>query len=146
MHRLSSRNDYMKILVEQPPIIDRIIAVFPFVKDEKNMLYAYGDVIYSPGGADVPPYKIVHEMVHGEQQREVGVEWWWDTYLVDKVFRLNEEIPAHHADYKSFCRHYKDKNEQLRYLNYLAGQLSGPIYGNLITHSEAMRRIKHGTE
>lgn len=83
-------------------------------------------------------------MVHGEQQLEVGVEWWWERYMENKDFRLQEEIPAHHADYKSFCRHYKDKNQQADYLNYLAEQLSGALYGNIIGKTRAGYLIKHG--
>lgn len=134
----------MKILHELPPNYAQLCAAFPAIVNEPNAIFAYGFYIYNPGGRPLPPYKMVHEMVHGQQQLEVGVEWWWDRYMEDKDFRLQEEIPAHHADYKSFCRHYKDRNQQNDYLNHLAELLSSELYGNLIVANEAKYVIRYG--
>lgn len=132
-----------EIVVSQPPNYEKLLVEFPFIADQPYMLYSWGDKLYNPSGKEIPPEKIVHEMVHGAQQKEVGVEWWWDTYIADKAFRMQEEIPAYQADYKSFCRHHKDRNHRNDYLQFIAVQLSGPLYGSLCTREEAVRLIKN---
>lgn len=134
----------MKEIRLYPPNYEKILAAFPVIKDEPYVVFAYGDIIYNPSGKVLPLEKIAHEQVHMLQQLEVGIDWWWDTYCNDNVFRLQEELPAHRIDYKVFCEHNSDRNEQARYLQWLAGYLSGPMYGNLLTFKEAKKQIKYG--
>lgn len=135
----------MKIKQELPPNYPQLCAAFPSIVNEPDAIFAYGFDIFNPGGRELPAYKIAHEEVHGRQQLEVGVEWWWQTYIEDKDFRLNEEIPAHHVDYKMFCKEYTDRNQQAQYLDHLANLLSSELYGNIITKNGAMKAIRHGT-
>lgn len=132
----------MKQIHAYPPNYERIVAAFPAVKYEKYAIFAYGDAIYNPSGAYLPPEKLAHEHVHALQQLEVGIDWWWETYCIDRMFRLKEEIPAHRIDYKVFCENVSDRNERARYLHWLAGSLSGGLYGNLLTLEEAKKEIK----
>lgn len=134
----------MEIEQSLPPNYARICSAFPAVAHERDAIFAYGTTIYNPGGRELPSYKIAHEEVHGAQQLEVGVEWWWERYLEDKDFRLQEEIPAHQADYKAFCKMYKDRNQRNDYLNHLAILLASDLYGNLISQIDAKHRIGHG--
>lgn len=133
----------MKQIQSYPPNYDKILAAFPTVKDQPYALFAYGDAIYNPSGKYIPPEKIAHEQVHMLQQLEVGIDWWWNTYCYDKDFRLQEELPAHRIDYKVFCEHNLDRNERTRYLDWLAGMLASPLYGNLLTQKEAKEKIKN---
>lgn len=134
----------MKIFHTTPPNYPQLCAAFPALINNPYAIFAYGDTIFYPVGDQLPPYKIAHEEVHGAQQHSVGVEYWWDMYIYDKEFRLDEEIPAHHADYIAFCKEFKDKNEQHRYLAHLANQLASKLYGNIISPLGALTRIRHG--
>lgn len=135
----------MNIKHERPPNYEKIVAAIPAVAAMEHVLFTYGDTIYYPAGATLPPYKIAHEEVHMKQQLEVGIEWWWDMFLADREFRFNEELEAYRVDYKVFCKHYKNKNERFRYLNSLTDDLAGPGYGNLKGHAEVMRLIRHAS-
>lgn len=136
----------MKILHELPPNYPQLCAAFPVLVNEPDAIFAYGEYIYVPSGRTLPPYKIAHEEVHGRQQlaHSSGVEGWWDDYIKLDGFRLREEIPAHHADYIAFCKEYKAKQQRHEYLFHLAGLLSSDLYGNIITRSTAMSRIRYG--
>lgn len=134
----------MNIVKDNPPNYDKINAKFGPLP--ATVLFAYLPYIYNPSGNFIPPEKIAHEQVHHEQQKDVGVEWWWEMYIGSKDFRLQEEIPAHQVDYKTYCQYVKDRNLQNDYLEFLAGQLSGPMYGGIIKRSEAKKIIKYGTK
>lgn len=134
----------MIIKHELPPNYAALCAAFPAIVNNPDVIFAYGDFIYNPSGRFMPPEKIAHEEVHGEQQREVGVEWWWDMYIKDKDFRLQEEIPAHHADYKEYCRQVKGREMHFQYLTHLATSLSSELYGNVIGLAGAKVVIRYG--
>ncbi len=128
------------IIYSWPPNIARIEAVFGKLPD--TAIFAYGDRIYHPGGTSLPPEKLAHEAVHLAQQAVIGLKEWWEMYLRSDIFRLQQEIPALRADYRSFCERYKDRNEQTRYAHHLAAELSGPLYGNIIDRSTALNKIR----
>jgi len=83
-----------------------------------------------------------HEAVHFKQQDEIGVEAWWLNYLEDTVFRLAQEIPAHKEEYRVYCYHHKDRNEQANMLRRMGQRLAAPMYGGIITVNEAMKAIR----
>jgi hypothetical protein len=130
----------MKIVNLPPPNWDAILQVFPHVATE-NVVFTYGNVIYNPRGKEIPQEIIEHESVHAQQQREYGIEKWWKDYLKDKKFRFDQELPAHRMEYYTYCRMHKDRNERVRFLEYLSGRLAGPEYGDLTTKAEAKRLI-----
>lgn len=130
----------MKIVVDRPPVWDRCEKVFPLSGYE---IFAYGDIIYNPGGFKIPQWLIDHEKVHQKQQGE-DVEGWWDRYLVDAEFRYEMEFEAHQAEYRSYCRHVKDRNARAGYLIIVAKKLAAPLYGSVVSVKEAKRRIQHG--
>ena len=134
----------MEIVNEYPPNFAAIIKRFPAVEKMPFVVVTYGDKIYNPSGKDLPPYLVTHESVHVQQQEKIGVEEWWRKYLEMDWFRLEQEVEAYHAEYKHFCKLSKDRNEQNGFLNYIATNLSSPLYGNLIRKSDAMVRIATG--
>ena len=60
----------------------------------------------------------------------------------DVDFRLAQEIPAHKAEYRAFCKYNRDRNAQSRMLRQLGTRLAAPMYGGIITVNEAMKRIR----
>jgi hypothetical protein len=47
------------------------------------------------------PRQILHELVHWERQRDMGLWWWNLCYLASKRFRDNEERQAYLVDVES---------------------------------------------
>lgn len=132
----------MKIAHCHPPNIDEIDAVFQ-VKGKPGVIYTWGDTIFVPDGGVVSPELLAHEFVHYICQTNdtAKIEAWWRSYLADPEFRVQEELPAHRAEYRQFCSTHGDRNQRARFLHVIAGRLSGPLYGGLISRIEARRRI-----
>lgn len=86
----------MKISSDYPPNIDRIRQ---FLSPPENAVFAYGDIIYSPKEPILYPDLIEHEQVH-ERQQNGFPEQWWERYLQDKDFRLNQEVEAYRTQYQ----------------------------------------------
>lgn len=130
----------MKIIQSLPPNINKIKAV---LTPHESAVFAYNGAIYNPSGVHLPRHLEVHEEVHIIQQKGKPDEW-WDKYLTNPHFRLRQEIEAHHAQYK-FIRSTESNREKVNYLVFFyARALSGPMYGNLCTMSQATRAIKYG--
>jgi hypothetical protein len=87
---------------------------------------------------------LVHELVHCDRQNfsESSAKRWWEMYMRDKGFRLTEEILAYRQQYQFCCAVYKDRNKRDKILRALAKELSSSRYGNIISDSESMARIK----
>lgn len=137
-----------KVLRDWPPNIDAIRKVLPVT--EKN-IFAYDGVIYCAGNDKLYPEIHAHEEVHFEQQRNHpgGAEGWWKDFLEDPRFRLEQEIPAHQAEYQHLLRNAPHRNAR-RYikkkgLKALAQRLAAPMYGKIISVPHAMRLIAQGT-
>lgn len=128
----------MKIENTFPPIFEQANNVFALNKD---VIYTYGDTIYNPGGHRLQDHVIAHEEVHMHQQGEDPAAW-WNRYLEDEEFRFNQELEAYQAQYKFFASKEKDRNNLFRFLNTIAGFLSGDLYSNITSKAEAMRLIK----
>lgn len=122
-----------------PPNIEEIRAVLPVTS---RNIFAYDHVIYNPGGGKLGPELLAHEAVHFEQQDEIGVVQWWKKFLEDEAFRLDQEIPAHRAEYFEYCKGHRDRNERANMLRQLGRRLSAPMYGSIITVNEAMKAIR----
>lgn len=131
----------MKIVIAYPPMIEEIDKAFK-VKG-KPVIYCWGETIYNPMGVHIDNKLKAHEGVHfARQSNETAkIEAWWSKYISDPEFRLNEEIPAHRAEYKEFCNHNKDRNARSHFLRHVATKLASPIYGSVITSTAARIRI-----
>lgn len=108
---------------------------------ESGVVFTYGDTCHTKSGT-LPEWLVPHEEVHSRQQ--VDPEEWWERYFIDPQFRFEQELEAYQVQYKWILEHYKDRNKQAQFLNKFASDLSGQMYGNLLTHSKAYRRIKNG--
>lgn len=138
----------MKVVTGTPPNYKEILKVFPQLEKDKRVVFCYGDTIYAPGGArGITPDLEAHEAVHMRQQvygwLGTGPKRWWKKYLKDPKFRLEQELEAYRAQYQFYKEVVSDdRNKVNALLLKIAGHLSGPIYGNLISTSEAVKLIK----
>lgn len=129
----------MNIVRGTPPNFRLIVAAFPFAKRE-GVIFTYGNTVYVNGEPHLPPQLKAHEACHIDQQKRCGgPDPWWERYLVDHTFRLEQELVAHRAEYKTL-RHL-DRAHAARALDFIAERLASPLYGNLIAKSEARRAI-----
>jgi hypothetical protein len=130
----------MKVVVGQPPNFKEIAAVMP----TDGAIFCYGDTIYSPQGGRLPSTLHAHEAVHSKRQGTTNesIQAWWDQYLKDPIFRLNEEVLAHQAEYAEFCRLNAKKGDRFHFLVNTAIRLSGPLYGTLVTFAEAKKLVR----
>lgn len=143
----------MRVVVDRPPLFDEIVAAFP-IAAKPGVIFAWRDKIFNPSGRSIAPELMVHEAVHGERQMgEVqldgkwpgatpGIEGWWRRYIADPAFRLAEEIPAHLAEFQALCAQqracwHSERNMRRALATHVARKLSGPLYGHLISASDA---------
>lgn len=130
----------MEIRIEQPPLFDRIVEVFPNAV-KHGVLFCWGGTIYNPSNITIPAYLIAHENVHRKQQgKEPG--FWWEKYLLDKDFRLAQEIPAHQEEYREYGLQFSHRNMRRQALRVIAERLSGPLYGNMLSFEKAKAIVK----
>jgi hypothetical protein len=130
----------MKVVKDFPPNYNEIADVFN-IKDKKGIVFTYGDTIYCPfKKGKIPEHLKVHEKVHMRQQGNDPASW-WKRYLVDEEFRLRQEVEAYRKQYKFFKSRNHDLEEQKGFLEKIASDLSGEIYGNVISKEEAKKEI-----
>ena len=130
----------IQIVVGYPPLWDELNAAFNIGR--QNVVFAWGDRIYNPNNTKLHSSILSHESVHCERQGGGDPErlaLWWQAYIHDPRFRLEEEIPAHRAEYHACLN--GDRNQRSRALHFVAGKLASPLYGGLITQREAMSAI-----
>jgi hypothetical protein len=137
----------MKVVFEKPPNFDAIAAVFPV--GGKAVFFCFGSIIYNPNGAVLTDALIAHEDIHRQQQGDDPLGW-WEKYLADKKFRLEQEVPAHRAEYEAFCKEQYSKGIHDRvarrlYLKDCARRLSSPLYGNMVSATRAKWMMKLNT-
>lgn len=140
----------VEIRVQDPPIRDLYPDDKPFpnflhhilhgMKVRKPILYAWGDVIFNPRGAMIPPELMIHEAVHQKQQGD-DPEAWWRRYIEDERFRLAQEIPAHQAECRHLMDKLKDRNARYDAIHRIALRLSSPLYGSLMDYDHAKAAI-----
>ena len=124
---------------EKPPVWDKLVKAFGV--EWGTICVAYDKDIYCGDKANLSTDVIVHESVHLARQEKDPVQW-WENYMKNKELRFTEELVAYHTQYDYLKNNVKDRNRLARYLFNLARDLSGPMYGNVVSHSEAMRLIK----
>lgn len=133
----------MKTLRQLPPNIDQIQRHFDI---NPRVIFTYGDTIYNPGGGKIDPSLMVHEEVHMLQQGD-DPQGWWDKYVTDVQFRLDQEVEAYRTQYKFYLENYCMKNGKVRrsrlskFIRRVAGDLSSSIYGGIVTYDQAVELI-----
>jgi hypothetical protein len=135
----------VRIVQALPPLIDEIDAAFNV--RGRPILFAWGDKIFNPAGGAVPPELLAHEAVHGERQG-ADVAGWWRRYIAEPQFRLDEELPAHAAEFKVLCEILRPKWQSERNMRRtIAGQvarkMTAPLYryGSLINVDTAKKAL-----
>lgn len=132
----------VKILIERPPVWDSVCLAFNILP--KNIIFAYGDVIYNPDNVDLPDHIIEHEKIHLKQHNHNNDDaaLWWGKYLREPDFRVDQEAQAYAIQYLYISQFQKDRNKRSRILWDFARILSGPLYNNAINHADATKLIK----
>jgi hypothetical protein len=143
----------MKIVTERPPIYPAIAAVFDV--ERHKPIFAWGTVIYNPFKHDIEstPELIAHEEMHGYRQigklplgemtdaHDQRIRLWWSDYLASPSFRLEEEIPAHRAEYRQLLRmHGNTRRNRRIHLVKVAQRMRNPLYG--YNHLFSMEQAK----
>ena len=128
----------MKVLAEWPPNIEEIKKVFAI---NSTTVFTYGDTIYNPNSCPLDTPILTHEELHSRQQGE-DPKAWWDKYLSDIEFRLEQELAAYQVQYWVQCKFIPDRNTRALNLQRLAETLAGSMYNNLISVKRAKELIK----
>lgn len=128
---------------KRPPHWADLLKAFPGV-DVDKVVVTYGDEIFMPANTHMYPDLRVHEGVHVGQQTAMGKTVWWDRYLVDTQFRFEQEAEAYRRQYVYMQQNQKDRLKLARFLVELSNQLSGPMYGDMVSYPVAMRMIRLG--
>lgn len=123
-----------KIVIARPPLWDEINAKFRV--EGQPVIFSWGDTIYNPQNIQVTPALQAHEFVHGLRQIGNAKEW-WQRYLDDVKFRLDEEIRAHLGEYEWYLRYSNRKTRRTAHAA-IAQRLAGDLYGRLISKKQAM--------
>ena len=132
--------DMLKVIVDYPPNIDKIDATL-HVKNQQGIIYTYGGTIYSPDGSNLSYDLHVHERVHVYQHGRVGgSEPWWERYLTDVEFRLDQELEAYRAQLEYINENYNRKQRR-EMADFIASTLASPMYGNLISRKKALKLL-----
>lgn len=144
----------MKQLPTFPPnyhIIEQYLTHVP------GAVYCYGDTIYNPDNRELTPDVEHHESIHMRQQGAFPGEW-WQRYLTDLRFRLEQEIEAYGEQYAYACRLINKaaadapegqklaggRTKMLDYaLESMASALSGAAYGNMLSYGRAVSKIRN---
>lgn len=126
----------VRVLYGPPPVLDRVAAAFG--DRVRSAFFAYEGAIYSPSGREPSAELAKHEQEHfGQQEAVGGAEAWWDRYLVDEIFRLEQEAEAYAAWLRMIPR-----TRRRRELASLAWMLADPeFYGLRISVEQAERAI-----
>lgn len=104
----------------------------------KGEIYPYAPYIFNPNKTYIDAPLLVHMITHILQQEKMGVKAWWDKYLRDKSFRLEQEIEAFQTQYRELKKEVSDRERLYKITYYMAKDLQE--YG--LSHSDAMRTLK----
>lgn len=133
----------MEVIYDKPPIYDKVAAAFN-IKDDSTVIFTYGNKLFVPGGRrlvlDKPLMR--HEETHARQQKITGIEEWWERFLVDPAFRLSQELEAYREQYRAMAS--LPLGTVVGYLEHICADLSGEMYGNMLTADEAKAVITEG--
>jgi hypothetical protein len=144
----------MRIIHDYPPLYTEIAAAFPI--KHRSVIFAWGDTIYNPHSLVLDNALRAHEGIHRVQHEsyEGGPEAWWRRYIADKMFRLDQEVPAHAAEYMVYAvmaaadataygTHADAMRKRRRYLlSQIARKLSSATYGPMVGQRKALELLR----
>lgn len=128
----------IEVIHEKPEIYERLHRTFN-VEWDKGIIIAYNGKIYCK--FNPPPQKIYHESIHLNEQEKLGNEIWWEMYITNDKFRLDEELKAYRAEVRFIRKAIKNRNDAFEMIRRIAHDLSSQIYGNIISKDEALKLI-----
>lgn len=132
----------LEVVDGRPPNFEKIVAACPGAAGP-GVMFAYAGKVYAPGRKTLTRELDAHERVHIERQG-TDPDAWWERYLRDMDFRLKEEILAHQAEERMYRARHIDPVKRYRALREIAGKLASPLYGGMISRSQAEAEIKYG--
>lgn len=138
--RMTLSQANVQVRNEFPPNIENLKKHFPC---DEDTIYTYAPYVYTPNGNKLSRSLLVHEAVHVKQQG-ADPEAWWSRYISEPAFRYSQELQAHQAEYRQYCRTNKDREDRNEYLLSIAQRLSGSLYGNVVTLRDAAKAIRKG--
>ena len=130
----------MKIVEKFPPNWTQIQLALK-IKDKP--IFCYGDTIYNPYKEEVTPDRHYHEYIHSEQQEKIGIQNWWEQYLTNTDFRLNQELEAYGEQLIWVKKHVTDRKFIQMMLENYADALSSGTYGNMLEYGEAESKLRN---
>lgn len=134
----------IRLIKAYPPNYQDIIKALPAVKRRPNGVFTYAPNVYYPGGSSLSYDLEQHEATHIQQQNntEGGPAAWWERYLEDPEFRLEQELEAYRVQFKAAEIYNRGQRRVL--LNKIAGDLSSAMYGKILTKAQALEAIANG--
>lgn len=125
----------MKISHNKPPhwwIMHKV-----FKCDWNRTAFAFGDTIYSATPLDA--HLIIHEKTHLDQQfhSEFFAWIWLFFYICSRSYRFHAELQAYRAQWE-YIKRTEPRKYQAPLIAVIASNLSGKLYGNLISFDEAV--------
>lgn len=130
----------MKISHEKPPIYDRLVDVFGIDWND-GIVITYGDTLHTREGNNIPKDLVIHEKTHTRQQAAIGLEEWWNNYVASRDFRIQQEVEAYRNQWQFLKSIEKDREKLFHKRLRLVRDLSGPIYGYVVSEQEAVKLI-----
>lgn len=130
----------MRTVIGFPP---NIKAIREKLRPPPSAIFCYGDTIYNPGNTLITSSLTAHEAVHSARMGD-DPDKWWHAYLNNPLFRLEEEVLAHMAEYTEILNEKPNRHLRRRHLSHISRRLAGPMYGRMITLREAKLAIDHG--
>ncbi len=128
----------LKVVKAYPPNYDLICDHIPAVRQNSAIVFTYGNKIYSPKFETLSDDLMAHEEVHTKRQK--NPDEWWQRYLTDVQFRLDEEVAAYRVQWQYMIDHY-GRQQRRSMLQKIAKDLSSPMYGKIVTKQEAIKLI-----
>lgn len=128
----------IKISHEIPPIYFKLREKFN-VSWENGLAITIDDTIFCKFklNQDVA----IHEMVHIEQQKKIGVDEWWKKYLNDISFRRSQEIEAYRMQADWIKKNVGDRNKKFVMLRKICKDLSSPMYAIDLPYEEIVKIV-----
>lgn len=115
-----------------------VLKKFDITKRIDNISFTYGNTIYAK--RDLSYGLVAHEVIHVLQQMDIGKDIWWHIYMEDWLFRLEQELEAYRNQYRVY--QLNDPEEAEIELDRIARDLSGGMYGDIVSFERAKEMIK----
>ena len=125
-----------------PPNLDAIQERFTATKGNLRVIYTYYPHIYVQVEAILPDDLMVHEATHLAQQEMHLPALWWDRYLKDDEFLLEQEIQAY-GNQLAYALLIGPRARADRLKDQLASDLASDVYGKIISFTKAETAIRY---